>query len=58
MRGIGVVNQAHRDDIEHYPIHYERVDELKKHLYAYLMNYNSNFKLRTIGRITTFESIL
>ncbi len=38
--------------------HYESVEELKKHLYAYLMNYNFNLKLRAIGRITPFESIL
>ena len=38
--------------------HYANVDELKQHLFAYLMNYNFNLKLRAVGRITPFESIL
>lgn len=38
--------------------HYDSVDELKSHLFAYLMNYNFNLKLRAIGRMTPFDSIL
>jgi transposase InsO family protein len=37
--------------------HYDNVDQLKKHLYHYLLNYNFNLKLRAIGRKTPFESI-
>lgn len=38
--------------------YYDSVDELKRHLFAYLMNYNFNLRLRAIGRITPFDSIL
>jgi len=38
--------------------HYNNVDELKAHLFYYLLNYNFNLKLRAIGRKTPFETIL
>ena len=38
--------------------HYDSVEALKTHLYAYLLNYNFNLKLRAIGRIPPFEAIL
>ena len=38
--------------------HYDNVDQLKNHLYHYLLNYNFNLKLRAIGRQTPFESLL
>jgi transposase InsO family protein len=38
--------------------HYDNVTELKEHLYAYMLNYNFNLKLRAIGRIPPFEAIL
>ena len=38
--------------------HYESVDELKSHLYAYLLNYNFKLKLRSVGRVPPFEAIL
>ena len=38
--------------------HYDSVEQLKTHLYHYLLNYNFNLKLRAIGRKTPFESIL
>jgi hypothetical protein len=38
--------------------HYDNVTELKEHLYAYILNYNFNLKLRAIGRIPPFEAIL
>ncbi|MGH8556150.1 MAG: hypothetical protein ACRESZ_01550, partial [Methylococcales bacterium] len=36
--------------------HYDSVEALKEHLYAYILNYN--FKLRAIGRLTPFNAIL
>jgi len=38
--------------------HYNNADELKAHLFYYLLNYNFNLKLRAIGRKTPFETIL
>ncbi|MGH8110247.1 MAG: hypothetical protein ACREO1_16180, partial [Arenimonas sp.] len=38
--------------------HYDSVEALKEHLYAYILNYNFNLKLRAIGRLTPFEAIL
>jgi transposase InsO family protein len=38
--------------------HYESVEALKEHLYAYILNYNFNLKLRAIGRLPPFEAIL
>ena len=38
--------------------HYDSIEALKAHLYAYLLNYNFNLKLRAIGRIPPFQSIL
>jgi len=38
--------------------HYGSVQALKEHLYAYILNYNFNLKLRAIGRISPFEAIL
>ncbi len=38
--------------------HYDSVKALKEHLYAYILNYNFNLKLRAIGRIPPFEAIL
>ncbi|MGH8475670.1 MAG: integrase core domain-containing protein [Methylococcales bacterium] len=38
--------------------HYNTVEALKEHLYAYILNYNFNLKLRAIGRLTPFEAIL
>ena len=38
--------------------HYDNVEALKAHLYAYVLNYNFNLKLRAIGRKSPFEAIL
>lgn len=38
--------------------HYDNVEALKAHLYAYILNYNFNLKLRAIGRKPPFEAIL
>jgi transposase InsO family protein len=38
--------------------HYNNADELKTHLYHYLLNYNFNLKLRAISRKTPFERVL
>lgn len=38
--------------------HYDTVEALKAHLYAYVLNYNFNLKLRAIGRKPPFEAIL
>ena len=38
--------------------HYDNVDQLKTHLYHYLLNYNFNLKLRAIGRKTPFDAVL
>ena len=38
--------------------HYHSIEALKAHLYAYLLNYNFNLKLRAIGRMPPFQSIL
>jgi len=38
--------------------HYDSVEALKEHLYAYVLNYNFNLKLRAIGRLPPFEAIL
>jgi transposase InsO family protein len=38
--------------------HYDSVEALKEHLYAYILNYNFNLKLRAIGRKPPFEAIL
>ena len=37
---------------------YDTVDALKTHLYAYILNYNFNLKLRALGRISPFDAIL
>ena len=37
--------------------HYENIKLLKEHLYAYILNYNFNLKLRAIGRIPPFDAI-
>jgi transposase-like protein len=38
--------------------HYDSVEALKQHLYAYILNYNFNLKLRAIGRVPPFEAML
>jgi transposase InsO family protein len=38
--------------------HYDSIEALKEHLYAYLLIYNFNLKLRAIGRKPPFEAIL
>jgi len=38
--------------------HYDTVEALKTHLYAYVLNYNFNLKLRAIGHKTPFDAIL
>ena len=38
--------------------HYHSIEALKAHLYAYLLNYNFNLKLRAIGRMPPFLSML
>jgi transposase InsO family protein len=38
--------------------HYNNVDQLKTHLYHYLLNYNFNLKLRAIGRKAPFDAVL
>ena len=38
--------------------HYDSVKALKQHLYAYMLNYNFNLKLRVLGRVTPFEAML
>jgi transposase InsO family protein len=38
--------------------HYDTVEALKAHLYAYLLNYNFNLKLRALGRKSPFDAIL
>jgi len=38
--------------------HYDDVEALKAHLYAYILNYNFSLKLRAIGRMPPFEAIL
>jgi hypothetical protein len=30
----------------------------KQHLYAYMLNYDFNLKLRALGRVTPFEAML
>ena len=38
--------------------HYDSIEALKEHLYAYILIYNFNLKLRAIGRKPPFEAIL
>jgi len=38
--------------------HNDTVEALKAHLYAYVLSYNFNLKLRAIGRKTPFDAIL
>ncbi len=37
--------------------HYDSVEAPKQHLYAYILNYNFNLKLRAIGRVPPFEAM-
>jgi hypothetical protein len=38
--------------------HYDTVEALKAHLYAYILNYNFNLKLRALGHKSPFDAIL
>ncbi|MGZ8240646.1 MAG: hypothetical protein ACXWTK_03930 [Methylobacter sp.] len=38
--------------------HYDNVEALKTHLYAYVLNGNFNLKLRAVGGKSPFEVIL
>lgn len=37
--------------------HYEDIDQFKKHLYFYMLNYNFNLKLRALKYNTPYESM-